>query len=226
MVCFVQKIMPLLPVGNRNRLSRGIKMRKCIRRNTSSKRAFTLIEMVLAIAISFLFVSLIYANFYYVNSSHARVAVINDAKDFAWLNMEGLSNLILNSDSIILSNAPISESAGVAYTSAYFDTATSSTLRYGNGSDSTSAFNYVQYRTSDGKVKWSVSPSFRKDSNNSVCIKLDIIDNATGTVYYTLEETIYVSNILSPTGISYIDTAAETKSTYINYHNPDYIHIP
>jgi len=225
MVCFVQKIMPLLR-GNKHRLSRGKQMKKLICRKTSSKRAFTLIEMILAIAISFLFVSLIYANFFYVNTSHARVAVINDAKDFAWLNMEAISNLILNADSIVLSNAPISESAGVAYTSAFYDTSTSSTLRYGSGVDSKSAFNYVQYRTSDGKVKWRVSPSFKKDSNNSVLIQLDIIDNVTGTVYYTLTQTIYVSNISSPTGISYVDTDAEVKSICINYHNPDYIHIP
>lgn len=197
-------------------------MRK-ISKNNYSKRAFTLIEMMLAIAISMLFVSLIFATFYIVNSSHAKVAVINDAKDFASLNMNAVSNMIINSDYILLSNVPISTYDTRDYLSAFYDSSTSSKLLYGTTASSAVAFSYDQYTVTGGTVKWKISPSFSKDSAHSVKVNLDIIDNSTGTVYYTLTKTIFLANVIKANGIAYYDAAAATKSIVINYHNADFV---
>jgi len=201
-------------------------MRK-ISKNSCSKRAFTLIEMMLAIAISMLFVTLIFATFYIVNSSHAKVAVINDAKDFASLNMNAISNMIINSDFILLSNVSIPSDVNRNYLSVFYDSSTSSVLWYRTANNSGVAFTYDQYTVTGGTVKWKISPSFSKDSAHSVKVNLDIIDNSTGTVYYTLTKTIFLANVINDTGIAYSGVVPEADGAYhckvINYHNPDFV---
>lgn len=193
-----------------------------IRMKFVSRRAFTLIELLLAIAITLIFVSLVFSTFYIVNSSHAKVVVLNDAKDYASLNMDAISNLMINSDKIILSNSQIHTADEINYTSIYYDSATSSILNYSSTSGSAVAFSYDQYTISGGTVKWKVSPTFSKANAHSVKIILDIFDNATNELYYSLTRTVYLPNIDKGSAIIYSDTAAETKSTVINFHSADY----
>lgn len=198
-------------------------MRK-ISKNSCSKRAFTLIEMMLAIAISMLFVTLIFATFYIVNSSHAKVAVINDAKDFASLNMNAISNMIINSDYILLSNVSISSDpsdVNIHYLSVFYDLSTNKLSR-GTTANPTVVFAYDQYKVTSGTVKWKIIPTFSIDSAHSVKVNLDIIDNSTETVtpYYTLTKTIFLANV-PLLGM----TLSNGNYKVINYHNPDFVTV-
>lgn len=191
----------------------------------SGKRAFTLIEMVLAMAITLIFVGLIFSTFYIVNSSHARVAVMNDARDFASLNMTAIENLTVNSDLIIISDSPVFSYDSDEYISIYYDNTGSGILYFAKAASSSPAFAYDQYKLSNGKVKWSVDASFEKDSKQSVLVTLDIIDNATGNVYYTLTKTLFLPNVTKGEGISCEPTTL-TSGKYLNYHTAAFIATP
>lgn len=184
-------------------------MRKVNKTKNHVRSGFTLLEIVLAMAILLIFLSVIYSTFYLVNASHARVAVINDAKDFAALNMQAIENLTTNANSIIINNDPVPttfEAGEAGFTVIYFKT--DGTLYYYK--DGTAAplpaFNLSQYTIKGGtQNKWSVHATFSNPSKTGiVTVKLDIIDNSTGTgsVYYTLEKDLLFLNISTSSGIS------------------------
>ncbi|MEI8200057.1 MAG: prepilin-type N-terminal cleavage/methylation domain-containing protein [Eubacteriales bacterium] len=173
--------------------------------NTNHRRGFTLVELVLVMAIMMILVSVIYATFNIINTSHARVAVINDAKDFADLNMMAIENLATDAQAVKLSSNSSLVAGEENYTSIYFK-ADSSLNYFVDGTSEKLAFNYGQYTVNNGtQLKWAIlqtQPIFTSPATGIVHVKLQIVDNSSGNVYYTLEKDIIMINITSPSGIT------------------------
>ena len=156
------------------------KISKCRKEN----KGFTLIELLVVMAIIVVFVPIVLAAFYTINKSHSQVVVLNDAEKFATLNLDACRNIIANGKSYILqSSAP----APVGYTSLYFS---SGELYYG----ATQAFDYDQYKLSNGDNKWIVSGTF-VPNGLAIDITINVYDNATGELAYTLTDTYFNPNI-------------------------------
>jgi len=181
---------------------------------------FTLIELVLVMGIIVLFSSLIFSTFLIINTSHARVAVTNDAKDFASLNMEAISNLVINADSVILSNSSTAQSG---YTVVYFTSEGELFYTPFGIIAAIPAFSYPQYHIDNlaKDVKWRVIPTYTFGTSGTLDVKLQIIDNSTGKVFYTLNQSFYLPNAV-PTDM--IDNAGGTARV-LKFRNPSYISI-
>lgn len=180
---------------------------------------FTLIELVLVMGIIVLFSSVIFSTFIIINTSHARVAVTNDAKDFASLNMQAINNLAVNADSVVLSTSTAAQSG---YTVVYF-TAAGALYYTPFGSSPTLAFSYPQYTINNGsKVKWAVLPTFTIGSGGTLDVRLQIKDNSTGNIYYTLTESIFLANANTADMIDNAGGAA----TVLKFRNPTFVAIP
>jgi len=191
-------------------------------KNPTKTTGFTLIEIVLVMAILIILLSVVFATFFIVNSSHARVAVMNDAKDYAYLNMSAIENLVINANGIILTTTadkyPLAGEVG--YTSLYF---TNGVLMSATSSTATATvFTYQQYtvNTSGGPVpKWGVVPTYTKNADGTLKVKLEIMDNAKSpaTVYYTLEKDIILLNVSSAASI--VNNASPSAANVIKFHN-------
>ncbi len=183
-------------------------MRKVSKTKSHVRSGFTLLEIVLVMAILLIFISVVYSTFYIVNASHANVAVINDAKDFASINMQAIVNLTVNANSVKISNDPNLIAGDAGYTAIYFvtDATTKESVLYyhKDGSAVTKAFDLSQYTINGGaKNKWSVQATFTNPSKTGIItVKLDIIDNSTGNVYYTLQKDLLLLNVKTNTDIT------------------------
>jgi len=183
-------------------------MRKVNKRKNHVRSGFTLLEIVLTMAILLILLSVVYSTFYIVNASHANIAVINDAKDFASINMQAIENLTVNANNIKISNDPLLVAGDAGYAAIYFETATTtkeSVLYYHkDGLAAKNAFDLTQYTIDGGaKKKWSVLATFTNPSKKGVItVKLDIVDNSTGKIYYTLQKDLLLLNIKSNTDIT------------------------
>lgn len=193
-----------------------------IAKNSTKKSGFTLIEIVLVMAILVILLSVVYATFYIINSSHARVAVMNDAKDYAYLNMAAIENLVTNANGIILTTTatkyPLAGEVG--YTSLYFN---NGALMSATSSTATAiVFTYPQYtvNTSGGVVsKWGIVSTYTRNADGTLKVKLEIMDNAVSpaTVYYTLEKDLILLNIKDAAGI--VNNASPSAANVIKFHN-------
>jgi len=184
------------------------------------RSGFTLIELVLVMGITVIFLAITFAVFSIVNTSHAKVAVQNDVKDFADLNMQAIEKLTADANVIILSNSAAFISGETGYTSLYFKTdATTkeSALYYCvDGSTEQKAFTWDQYTIKNGtQKKWSVVPLFTKSATAGIVhVKLQIIDNSSNTVYYTLEKDVIFLNI---DNTSFVTNASGTVLKFKNF---------
>ena len=180
-------------------------MRKVNKRKNHVQSGFTLLEIVLTMAILLIFISVIYSTFYIVNASHANVAVINDAKDFAALNMQAIENLTVNANSIKISNTDLGGGDG-GYSAIFFDTTTKSVLTYHkDGLAAVAAFTLPQYKINTTEMKWYVEATFTNPDppkQGIVNVKLDIYDNSTKTLYYTLQKDLLFLNVKSTADIT------------------------
>jgi len=163
------------------------------------KNGFTLLELMIVMAIMMLFITFIFGTFYIVNASHARVAVLDDAKELATLDMNAIENLIINGNDIVITN---DTAALPGYTVITFNA--NSELTY-NG---TVAFPFQQYTintASANKNKWDVSATFvRNAAGNAVDVTITLKDRSKNPssppVYYKLSKTILLLNVKNLAG--------------------------
>jgi|LSQX01.3.fsa_nt_gb uncharacterized protein (UPF0333 family) len=188
-------------------------MRKLTRKSLS-KKAFTLLEVVLAMAITIIVIPLIFGTFYLIHESHAKVAVINDAKDFASLNSTAINNLLVNA-----SSARASGSVDGAYVATIY--ADSNGDLYIRQAGSTSkAFEYPHYTLADGTQKWRIELNFQVNPfSKTVDYTIDVYDNSNPSAtepYYKLESSVFL-----PNG-NRVDTEQlePGSGSYINFSNP------
>jgi prepilin-type N-terminal cleavage/methylation domain-containing protein len=169
-------------------------MRKNTKTSKSSRKAFTLLELILVIAIMVIVIPMIYGTFYLIQVSHARVVVINDAKDYASLNAMAIDNVIANA-----SAATASGSVGGGYTAAiYIDSASGDLyLKQGTGA-AVRAFDYPQYHIADGSQKWKLNIVFTVDSSSkTVTYTIKVLDSSKpvgSNVTYSIESSVYLPN--------------------------------
>lgn len=149
-----------------------------------SNHGFTLLEMVVVIAIILIVMPMIVASFILVIRSHQGVTYLNDAKDLASLTSLVIDNRLINANEIIISN-----DTGVA--SGY------KVLHFNNGDvlvNGVPAFDYPHF-TNEGIRKWNIVVTFSAaPAASSVRYKVDIVENSSGDVYYTLESSAYLPN--------------------------------
>ncbi|MBO4927831.1 MAG: type II secretion system protein [Clostridiales bacterium] len=136
--------------------------------NRALKKGFTLIEMVLALAIMAIMCTYVVSTFKVVNYSHLKVVTVNNMHDYASLNLQAAQNVIQNAKSISKSSGKIIGIAGgndnyVCYGS------TSTKLLPG----------LTQYHTGSGKAKWRLEMEVKTDkASKTVTITLKMYDNA------------------------------------------------
>ncbi len=157
----------------------------------SSKRAFTLLELVLVIAILLIMMPIIYGTFYLVYISHTRVILVNDARDYASLSAMAIDNVITNA-----SSADAADSVAGPYAAAIYADTTDGNLYIKKGTGAAvKAFDYPQYNAPSGAQKWKLVITFTVDSaSKTVMYRIDVIDNATADIAYTLESSVFLPN--------------------------------
>lgn len=191
-------------------------MRRTGTGSTTAKEGFTLIELVLVMAITLILASIFFAVFSIVNTSHANIAMKNDAKDYAELNMEAISNILVNSDKIKFTGTPALQTGtdNDYSNSLYFDSASGSGNYSGKlyndtwgdtpYADANLLFSYYQYTVgSTAKNKWYIVATFSLNADVSlVDVTLAVMDNAkpSAAPYTTLHKSIYLPNITSHEG--------------------------
>lgn len=169
-------------------------MHKKTRRSISSRKAFTLIEIILAVAIMIIIIPMVYGTFYLVQVSHARVVVLNDARDFASLNAMAIDNILANTSAATASNSGVG-----GYTAAlYVDSSSGELFVQQGASAAVPAFDYPQYSLADGKQKWKLDITFTVNSSvQTVEYVIKVLDNAKpigSDPYYTLRSSVYLPN--------------------------------
>lgn len=180
----------------------------------SSKRAFTLLELILVIAILVITIPMIYGTFYLVQVSHARVVVMNDAKDYASLNALAIDNVITNASAATASGA-----VGGGYTAAIFVDPTTGDLFIQQGTGAPArAFDYPHYHTADGSQKWKLNILFTVDAaSKTVMYTIKVIDNAHGSdVVYTIQSSVYLPN----GNRNDTELLVTSSGTVLNFTNP------
>ena len=134
----------------------------------SLRKGFTLIEMVLALAIMVIMSAYIISTFKVVNYSHLKVVTVNNMHDYASLNLQAAQNVIQNAKKISASEGKIIGVAGGDDNYVCYG-ATSQKLLPG----------LTQYHTGSGKAKWRLEMQVKTEkASKTVTITLKMYDNA------------------------------------------------
>lgn len=170
---------------------------------TRTKTGFTLIELMLSMGIMVIVIAVVWGTFLVVNQSHAHVVVVNDVKDFADLQMQAITNILANVDKVKAApdtSKELKNPDDNGYTRSFYY-ATNGDLVYYEGTGTQTALDFDQFTFTNSagveENKWRVDPTFDvKDTY--VTVVLEIYDNASGELYYTLSKSIYVPNVATP----------------------------
>lgn len=173
------------------------------------KKGFTLLELVLAMAIMLIVIPFVFGTFYIINVSHANVTLINDAKDYAALNGRAIENILINSKAVNVSSSTSSEAG---YTVLSFN-ADGVLLLNGNP-----PFTYDQYTVEDGTQKWILAVTFLLDpGTKSINYTIQVKDNTkTGKpVKYTLSSSVYLPSAQA-------DLLVGSSGTVVKFYEPTF----
>ena len=149
-------------------------MNKFSKNRHYSRRGFTLLEMVLVMAIMVIMSAYLYATFRVVNYSHLEVTVVNDMHDYASLNLQAIANHLCNATSVTSENS------------------TKNFAVSGDGSSVTINNaellpGFIQYHTGNGTAKWGVQLKFSSNPGaKTITVEIALTDNAvpaSGVVY-------------------------------------------
>ncbi|MBP5416336.1 MAG: prepilin-type N-terminal cleavage/methylation domain-containing protein [Clostridiales bacterium] len=150
-----------------------------VNKNKKNRRiGFTLLEMVLVIAIMMMMSFYLYSTFRTVNFSHLKVAVVNDMHDYASLTLKAIQNHLCNATSI-------GDGADIKL---------SDQADYVLINDANALPGFTQYHTGNGSAKWGLSLKISTDrTSKTVHVVLELTDRAypASGIAYTDEVTIY-----------------------------------
>jgi prepilin-type N-terminal cleavage/methylation domain-containing protein len=183
-------------------------MRKSKSCNRKSK-GFTLLELVLAMAIMLIVIPFVFGTFYIINVSHANVTLINDAKDFAALNGRAIENILINAKAVTVSS---SSSPEAGYSVLSFNTDGTMLL---NG---TPPFTYDHYKVKDGTQKWTLAVTFVLDpGTKTINYTIQVKDNSKvgKPVKYTLNSSVYLPS-------AQVDLLLGTSGTVVKFYEPTF----
>lgn len=156
--------------------------KSCNRKN----KGFTLLELVLAMAIMLIVIPFVFGTFYIINVSHANVTLINDAKDYAALNSRAIENILINSKAVTVTSSSTPQ-AGFSVLSV---DATDGRMLL-NGSE---AFTFDHYQV-NGKQKWLLRVTFNLEAGSKTLnYTIEVLDNAKASkpTKYTLTSSVYL----------------------------------
>ncbi|MBR3033500.1 MAG: type II secretion system protein [Clostridiales bacterium] len=142
------------------------------------KVGFTLLEMVLVIAIMMMMSFYLYSTFRTVNFSHLKVTVVNDMHDYASLTLRAINNHLCNATQIGKgSNIKLSADSDYVLIN-----------------DANALPGFTQYHTGNGSAKWGLNLKITTDpASKTVRVVLELTDNASPAsgIAYTDEVTVY-----------------------------------
>ena len=147
-------------------------MRRISKKTSLRKIGFTLLEMVLVLAIICMMSFYLFSTFKVVNYSHLKVAVVNDMHDFASLNLQAISNALCNSTTVSSgSNIKVDSSGDFVVL---------------NGSNILPG--YVQYHVGGTQAKWGVTLKITTIPDSRVVrVAIELTDRAqpaSGVAYH------------------------------------------
>lgn len=152
-----------------------------------NKRAFTLVEMMLAVAIIIMTSGVFFSLIITVMKSHTNVAATNDVADFALLNAKAFENTVINAKEVGSGSNKIYVNANNQLSK--------------NG---TALFNLNQYKVEpDGNDKWAVDFSYTLDENGLCNYTIKLSDASTITMegivkyVYTYKGSVYIPHAKS-----------------------------
>lgn len=163
------------------------------RKNNLKRIGFTLLEMVLVIAILLMISGYIVSTFTIVNRSHLRVTTVNDMHDYASLTLRAIENNICNATKIAASG-----SDGHTISCGSGDTAVKL-----DGNPILSNFQQYKAQAANGTIKdkWELTMTYSvNQAKKLVTVTITLKDNYTGNVSYTDSKTIYCPSCKSMAG--------------------------
>ena len=167
------------------------------------KAGFTLLEMVLVLAILMIMATYLYGTFRIVHTSHLKVTVVNDMYEYASLNLQGIENHLLNATSITLGGADGATTISLDSNSEYVYVGSEKLLP-----------GFVQYHNGPDQAKWSLGLKFTAAEHSKyIVVEISVYDNATPSsgVAYRDTKTIYCPSIkTNMAGLNGVDSIAFT----------------
>lgn len=151
-------------------------MIKLSKKNASGmkKVGFTLLEMVLVVAIMLILFSYIVSTFQIVANSHTSVAMINDLHDYGSMNLKAIQNNLINATSIGKGGSTISVADG---NHVVLD---SSPLLP----------SYSQYKGNANGARWKVELSFKSDAAKKAVYATIVFRDSTDSDKVAFTDTI------------------------------------
>lgn len=157
------------------------------RTRTKNRKGFTLIEMVLVIAITMIIIPMVLATFIIIHRSHENVIFTNDAKDFAYLNQRTIDNILVNA---VRAETSSNTTPVAGYSVIHVEDGHQLMV------NDTPAFSYQHYPdpSGSGEPKWYMEIEFIAQGNNTVDYTIHIFDRDTGEQFYQLHTSSYLPN--------------------------------
>lgn len=170
-----------------------------MRRVYKNKKAFTLVEMMLAIAIIMLTMDAFYGLILMSYQAHLKVFNTNDATDYAMLNARAIENVLVQAKEF-------SSGSGAHKVSC---DGTIATL------DNAPMFTMTQVTYADGSAKWKLDITFTPGSQKGeISYTIKVYDNYynPGNLTTTYSSTVWVPHCDST-------LSGETNTVYLSYNN-------
>ena len=137
-------------------------MIRICKNKTSKKAGFTLLEMVLVIAIMMILSFYLYATFRTIAHSHVKVTLVNDMHDYASLSLKAIERKLCNATKVGVGN------------DIKLDTNSSYVLI----NEANALPGFTQYHTSTGQPRWSLKLKITTDpANKTATVVLEMTDN-------------------------------------------------
>lgn len=143
---------------------------------SKTKRGFTLVEVMLALAIMIITIGVFYSVIIMVAKSHNNVASINDAADYAMLNARAFENAVINAKEVGSSGTHKVDSNGSVICM-----------------DGAPLFSLQQYQTiPDGVNKWTLEFRYENSANGRVQYWITV--KSTKSAADTMEDMVHVGD--------------------------------
>lgn len=174
-----------------------------MRKFNKNKKGFTLVEVMLAVAIIAMTAGMFFSLILVVMKSHANVVSANDCADFAMINARAFENSVINAKSVGAGGDNTIQVVGNKLCK--------------NG---TPLFNLDQYKVEPGpKDKWVLTFTYDIDTNGYCNYKIGLADsNATSSVDGLIKYTyVYNGSVYIPHCEIDSDIVSSNAFTYSDY---------
>lgn len=162
-----------------------------MRKLNKNKKAFTLVELMLAVAIIIMTSGIFFSLIIMVMKSHTNVATTNDAADYALLNARAFENTVINAKTVGTGDSSIYVSHNKLT------------------KDGTPLFDLEQYKIEpDGIDKWNVTFSYELNSKGVCNYTIKLSDASSVSVaglnkyVYTYNGSVYIPHTTGSTAAS------------------------